>query len=222
MAASSAIRQPSTLVAKLAIIGLVGIFWQIALPSFVSGGHGRPSRALQARTQTRVDIFEGVPFFEAFVPKEDADDVLSQRTGDNVDGRVIECDIPLGVEFEEKDNGNIFVKDVDPQSNAYDQGVRPGAQLVMISATFGEEMWPTRNCGMTQFRTVLASRFGPTIKLALENEDQGFLGGLFKSSAPKEKKLSAEEEAAKIERLAGSFEEEEAKLKSKNMWNPFR
>jgi len=216
-------RRPSTLVAKLAVLGLATLLLKsVLLPTFVSSRGGGAVAPATRRTQMRVSIFDGfeLPDFD-WAPKEDAEEVLAARTGDNVNGRLVECDQPLGVEFREDDKGDIFVDAVDPNSDAFTRGVRPGAQLVMISATFGEEMWPTRNCGLTQFRTVLASRFGPTITLALENEERSFLDNFFGSGEKKEKKLSAEEEARKVKSLTSSFEEEEAKLKGKKMWNPF-
>merc|ERR1719382_551889 len=118
-------------------------------------------------------------------------------------------------------NARIYIKDVDSDSDAYAQGVRPGAQLVMVSATFGDEMWNARNVGMTQFQTVVKSRFGSTMKLALEKEDKGFLDGLFGFGAKQE----TEEDAVKKEQeLSSIFEQEEAKLAGKggNMWDVFR
>ena len=71
--------------------------------------------------------------------------------------RVVEVTIPLGIDFEERDGGDIYIKSVDKSSDAYAQGIRPGAQLVMISATFGDEMWNTRKASnTTQFRQCLA------------------------------------------------------------------
>ena len=129
--------------------------------------------------------------------------------------------MPLGIDFEERDGGDIYIKSVDKSSDAYAQGVRPGAQLVMISATFGDEMWNTRNVGLTQFFTVLNSRFGSTMKLALEKEDQSVLSAFMDAFAPKESVPELDEK--KQADLEAVFDEEEEKLKkSPGLWNPFR
>jgi hypothetical protein len=148
----------------------------------------------------------------------------SQREADESTSRLVECGLPLGIKFEEKDGGDIYIKEVDETSDAYSQGVRPGSQLVMVSATFGDEMWNTKKVGMTQFMTVLGSRFGSTVRLALEKENKQAAGGFWDSFAPKKPQTEAEkkEEAAKKANMAATFEEEEAKLADKNFWNPFR
>lgn len=128
--------------------------------------------------------------------------------------------MPLGIDFEERDGGDIYIKAVDKSSDAYAQGVRPGAQLVMISATFGDEMWNTRNVGLTQFFTVLNSRFGSTMKLALEKEDQNVLSAFMDAFAPAAKVEEVDEQKQKD--LEAMFDEEEEKLKkSPGLWNPF-
>ncbi len=133
--------------------------------------------------------------------------------------RTVEVSMPLGIEFEEKDGGDIYIKSVDKSSDAYAQGVRPGAQLVMISATFGDEMWNTRNVGLTQFFTVLNSRFGSTMKLALEKEDQNVLAAFMDAFKPAPPPEVDEKKQADLEAM---FDEEEEKLKkSPGLWNPF-
>ncbi|CAE7153182.1 unnamed protein product [Symbiodinium pilosum] len=133
--------------------------------------------------------------------------------------------MPLGVDFEERTGGDIYIKEVDKSSDAWAQGVRPGAQLVMISATFGDEMWNTQGVGMTQFLTVLNSRFGSSMKLALAKEDQNVLSAFldaFKGKAS-ESQGSPQEEERKQQNLEAIFDEEEEKLQNGGgMWNPFR
>jgi len=144
-----------------------------------------------------------------------------QSSGDAEDAsRVVEVSMPLGIDFEERDGGDIYIKAVDKSSDAYAQGVRPGAQLVMISATFGDEMWNTRNVGLTQFFTVLNSRFGSTMKLALEKEDQNVLAAFMDAFAPAAKVEEIDEQKQKD--LMAEFDQEEEKLKnSPGLWNPF-
>jgi len=195
--------------------------WHALFTAFVGGS----SNTSGSRMPARVNIFDFG--FEAVGGQElNKKEVgtKSQREADMATSRLVECSKPLGVQFEEKDGGDIYIKAVDPASDAYDQGVRAGAQLVMVSATFGDEMWNTKQVGMTQLMTVLNSRFGNTITLALEKENKAAAGGFFDQFAPKEPQTEADKQAEKNKKakMASTFEEEEAKLADKNFWNPFR
>mmetsp|Transcript_1715 Transcript_1715/g.2337 ORF Transcript_1715/g.2337 Transcript_1715/m.2337 type:complete len:182 (-) Transcript_1715:4-549(-) len=149
--------------------------------SFV--GPSTLSQARHPKTALQYSIFDGLPNLNPLSDGEEKDGqnpenrYSAREAGDA--SRVVEVDMPLGVEFEEKEERNIYVKSVDPSSDAFAKGVRPGAQLVMVSATFGDEMWPTREVGMTQLSTVIRSRFGSTMKLALEKEDRNILQSFF-------------------------------------------
>jgi hypothetical protein len=176
---------------------------------------------VESRTQLQVDIFGGFRLPE--IPKQNLNDpdagTNAAREADEATSRLIEVNMPLGIAFEEKGGGDIYIKEVDEASDAFAQGVRPGAQLVMVSATFGDDMWNARGVGMTQLNTVIKSRFGATIKLALEKENESFLDNFFGAF----KKASDPEAEAKMEaKMTSVFDEEEEKLKDKNMWNPFR
>ncbi|CAE8589353.1 unnamed protein product [Polarella glacialis] len=180
------------------------------------GSPGPSDAARTSRTSLRVNMFES---FSNLVSKNiggnggENDEELNTRSSRTVDesrARVVEVDMPLGVEFEEKSGGDIYIKAVDKDSDAWDKGVRSGAQLVMVSATFGDEMWTTRKVGMTQFTTVVKSRFGSTIKLALEKEDQNVISSFLAAwSKPKESEEKAQQRQKKLESV---FEEEERKL----------
>lgn len=206
----------------LAVAGL-----RVTLPAFVPMGRGRAAN----RTALRVNMFEGFQNLVKFGNSEPDPQELNTRSARQADestSRVVEVNMPLGVQFEEKERGDIYIKSVDKNSDAWEQGVRPGAQLVMVSATFGDEMWNTRRVGMTQLMTVVNSRFGSTMKLALEKEDKNLLNTFFEAFsqvAPKESQADVDKKQKKLESV---FEEEERKLKEKdplagvNGWNPFR
>merc|ERR1719198_196319 len=169
----------------------------------------------------KVNLFEGLPSIN-FGEKFDAEEAgtRSARLADTENSRLVECNMPLGVGFEERNGGDIYIKSVDPDSDAYAQGVRPGAQLSMISATFGDEMWNAERVGMTQFMTVLNSRFGSTISLALKKEDSNFIQSFFDSLTPK--KPETAEDKKKQANLQAEFEATEKALEDKSFWNPFR
>uniref|UniRef100_A0A7S1WRY9 PDZ domain-containing protein n=1 Tax=Alexandrium catenella TaxID=2925 RepID=A0A7S1WRY9_ALECA len=213
-------RRRSTTAATLAAALLAVICCHAVLDAFV-GLHPSATRA-PTKVPMRVNIFEGLPKFPSMGGEQDPEEVgtRSAREADESTSRLVEVNMPLGIEFEERSGGDIYCKTVDPASDAFSQGVRPGAQLVMVSATFGDEMWNARGVGMTQLMTVVNSRFGATMKLALEKEDKSFLSSFMEAfAAPK---VSSEDAAKKEKKLSSVFEEEEAKLQNKEFWNPFR
>uniref|UniRef100_A0A7S3HSD3 PDZ domain-containing protein n=1 Tax=Spumella elongata TaxID=89044 RepID=A0A7S3HSD3_9STRA len=172
---------------------------------------GRPA----PKTALRYNIFENPFDFDSGADSLNPDEVgtLSQKQVDG-ESREVECRLPLGVQFEERDGGDIYIKTVAQDSDAFSQGVRPGAQLTMISATFGDEMWQARKVGMVQFQTVLNSRFGSTIKLALAKESKNFLTDFFSSLAPAPAPMTAK----KQESLMSEFERQEKDLEGKNFF----
>lgn len=212
-------RRSSKIASVVALTLLVLAVHFVVQVAFVSGPVERARRS--THTQTRVSIFDGLPelSFDFGGGKERADEPLSARTAQNVNGRVVEVNLPLGITFEEREAGNIYIKAVDPSSDAYKKGVRPGAQLVMVSAVFGDELWTTRNVGMTQVQTVIQSRFGQTIELALENEDQNIVSSFLSSILPKPDTRSEAERKAKNQNLQQQFEAAEAKLQEKGKIN---
>jgi len=186
---------------------------------------GGPNATTTPQVPARVNIFDfNLPTVggQELDPSEVG--TKSQREADESNSRLVEISLPLGIRFEEKDGGDIYVKAVDESSDAYAQGIRPGAQVAMVSATFGDEMWQAEKVGMTQYMNVVNSRFGNTIRLALKNEDKNVLGGFLDQFKPKKPQTEAEKvaEAQKQANMASAFEKEEARLADKNFWNPFR
>ena len=66
---------------------------------------------------------------------------------------------PLGAVLEEDSEGNIFVQSVAPGGAAKQSGqVKAGDQVVMCSATFGNQLWSTRNVGLSSIMTAIRVR----------------------------------------------------------------
>jgi len=189
--------------------------------AFLCVGAGSRAACRSSLVQRRWSIFHGFDLPGVNAKPLNPDDVgtRSQREVDG-SGRRVECSLPLGVEFEERDGGDIYIKSVEHGTDAWEHGVRPGAHLTMVSATFGDEMWTTRKVGMSQFMTVLNSRFGATISLALEQEDQRVLQTIYAAETHRQHK--AKEDRKREASMAGAFEREEAKLQNKGMWNLLR
>jgi len=211
----------SLLARSVAAAALAALCWSASLRAldFALAGAAAGARA-PSQVQRRYSIFDGINLPSVGGPEQDPDEVgtRSQREVDS-GARLVECSLPLGIEFEEKDGGDIYIKNVEQGTDAWEQGVRPGAHLTMLSATFGDEMWSARKVGMTQFYQTLNSRFGNTISLALEKENQNVLSSFFASFAPKPE---TEEDKKRKANMGDVFEREEAKLQDKSFWNPFR
>mmetsp|Transcript_71038 Transcript_71038/g.186255 ORF Transcript_71038/g.186255 Transcript_71038/m.186255 type:complete len:223 (-) Transcript_71038:198-866(-) len=212
-------RRPRRSLLAAAALGAVCLNSALEGAFSLTGKAAQPAaRAATSRTQMQYNLFE-LPNFGGEKFDEEEASTRSARVADTANSRLVEVYLPLGINFEERNGGDIYIKDVDPESDAYDQGVRGGAQLVMVSATFGDEMWNAKKVGMTQFMTVLNSRFGSTIQLALEKEDSNFIQSFFASLVPKN---SPKADAAKQASMKSVFQQEEEKLREKNFWSPFR
>ena len=94
--------------------------------------------------------------------------------------------------------------------------VKEGDIVTMCSATFGNEMWSTRGVGLARVLAAIRVRAGSTVKLALENPDEGK-----RKAALTAKQVKAANEAriaaqAKKDRLLSELEKDELKLKKGN------
>jgi len=222
MALTMAASRRSSNGSAVAVVFLAFVGWHAVFVAFVGGS----PKTTASRVPARVNIFGD--FNLPSIGGQDVDKeelgTRSARVADEANSRVVECALPLGLKFEEKDGGDIYIKAVDESSDAYFQGIRPGAQVVMVSNTFGDEMLSTKNVRMTQFLQVLQSRFGNTVRLALEKENKQAASNFWEQFAPKKPQTEAEkkQEAQRNANMAATFEEEEAKLADKNFWNPFR
>ena len=84
--------------------------------------------------------------------------------------RVIELKKPLGVVLDQDDRGNVYVSQLAPMGNAARTGaVSEGDIVVMCSATFGDQLWSTRGCGLPRVLKAIKVRAGPTVTLVLES-----------------------------------------------------
>lgn len=81
----------------------------------------------------------------------------------------------LGLKFRETFGKAILIDKIIPNTEAArlkQQGkINEGDEVVMVSATFGNEMWSARNIGKYRLEKSLAVRQGMTVSLVLENPD---------------------------------------------------
>merc|ERR1719472_391908 len=83
--------------------------------------------------------------------------------------------LQLGLKFKESFGKAVYIDKILPGSQAArleKQGkLKKGDEVVMVSATFGDEMWSSRGIGKQRLEKSIAVRQGQTIKFALEASD---------------------------------------------------
>eukprot|EP00930_Biecheleria_cincta_P040633 TRINITY_DN27833_c0_g1_i1.p1 TRINITY_DN27833_c0_g1~~TRINITY_DN27833_c0_g1_i1.p1 ORF type:complete len:578 (-),score=93.64 TRINITY_DN27833_c0_g1_i1:54-1787(-) len=90
--------------------------------------------------------------------------------------QTIKCQNVSRIQFEEKGGGDICIKQVDFNGEAFSLGIRAGMHVVEVSCAYGNDLWDTRNIGMAQFRAMLASRSEPGVAFTLETEEKPVMG----------------------------------------------
>ncbi|GLI69994.1 hypothetical protein VaNZ11_014727 [Volvox africanus] len=148
----------------------------------------------------------GAPFVVASTPKALARrNVLVQaqagiKTGPaatTIEEEYIELDLPkpLGFKFARGNDGGAYIIDVNPKLGNVDLRVQPGDKIVMISASFGSEVWKAENFGQIMY--AIRTRSG-TVYMKLKRN----FGDL---SALEEDGLDAAEKMWKKERAGGNY-----------------
>ena len=121
--------------------------------------------------------------------------------------------LQLGLKFRESFGKAVYIDAILPGSQAArleKQGkLRKGDEVVMVSATFGDEMWSSRGIGKQRLEKSIAVRQGQTIKFVLEASDD--------NSKAKKKALAEKlkKEQAMTSRLQAELAKEVDAAKSK-------
>ena len=112
----------------------------------------------------------------------------------------------LGLKFRESFGKGVYIDKILPNTEAArlkQQGkISEGDEVVMVSATFGDELWSARGIGKQRLEKSIAVRQGMNIKLVLE----GSSGDDKKRKEMAAKAANAEK--AKIARLQAKLESE--------------
>ena len=125
--------------------------------------------------------------------------------------------LQLGLKFRESFGKAVYIDAILPGSQAArleKQGkLRKGDEVVMVSATFGDEMWSSRGIGKQRLEKSIAVRQGQTIKFVLEASDD--------NSKAKKKALAEKlkKEQAMTSRLQAELAKEVDAAKSKPKGN---
>ena len=72
--------------------------------------------------------------------------------------RMVTVTKPLGILLEEDKNGDVFVAELAPGSNAAKVGVVVGDRVAMVSATFGNDMWSAQGAGLGRVKRAIEVR----------------------------------------------------------------
>ena len=112
----------------------------------------------------------------------------------------------LGLKFRQSFGNSIYIDKVIPGTEAdrlkKSGQLKEGDEVVMVSATFGDELWSARGIGKQRLEKSIAVRQGMNIKLVLEGSS---------SDDKKRKEMAAKAanaEKAKIARLQAKLEGE--------------
>ena len=74
---------------------------------------------------------------------------------------------PLGMLLEEDEDRNVFVAEIAAGSNAADTDIQENDRIVMVSSTFGDEMWPAAGEGLGKIMFLIKSRAGDEVTLCV-------------------------------------------------------
>ena len=125
--------------------------------------------------------------------------------------------LQLGLQFRESFGKAVYIDKILPNSEAArleKQGqIKKGDEIVMVSATFGDEMWSARGVGKYRLEKSIAVRQGMTISFVVKGQGKGGEKAM-KAMVEKQKKeadrvtrlqkqLTAEVEAEKKKGLFG-------------------
>ena len=131
--------------------------------------------------------------------------------------RVVELRMPFGMELDEDQEGNVYVKEILPKSFAEKSGkVFVGDRVAMVQAVFGEDMWSVRGAGLTRVVSCIKLRNRKPTKLvfeaATEAEEKKRRAIAYAEASEEEKKRQA---AKAVELLSAMNEEDKNLLKKR-------
>ena len=126
-------------------------------------------------------LFVSAPFAEESSKRREALSFRSARTGDRKvtfrKPNTATEGLRLGLKFRESFGKAVYIDKILPGTEAArlekDGKIRCGDEIVMVSATFGDEMWSARGVGKYRLEKSIAVRQGATISFVVENSDDG-------------------------------------------------
>ena len=84
--------------------------------------------------------------------------------------------LQLGLKFKESTGKAVVIDKILPNTEAArletEGKIKPGDEVTMVSATFGDEMWSARGVGKYRLEKSIAVRQGMTISFVFESSDK--------------------------------------------------
>ncbi|CAN0352872.1 unnamed protein product [Ascophyllum nodosum] len=140
----------------------------------------------------------------------------ARKVGPN--DRVVELRKPIGLVLEEDEQGNVYIVEILPGSNASrNKQVNVGDKIAFVSATFGEEIWSAKGVGLNRVRSAIKLRQGPIVKLVLETTKEGQQKMERDAAKLKKQQDAKEDEEVKRNRLLEELDED-TKTQKKKPW----
>lgn len=128
--------------------------------------------------------------------------------------------LTLGLKFRESFGKAVYIDQILPNTEAARLEkagkLKKGDEVVMVSATFGNEMWSARGIGKYRLEKSIAVRQGMTIDFVLESSDDQ------NKAARKKEAERAKAEAEKMSRLQAQLTKEVEEDKKEFSQNPFK
>jgi len=126
--------------------------------------------------------------------------------------RVIELLMPIGLELDEDEEKNVYVKSIEKNGRAERTGmVFVGDRIAMASATFGDDMWSCRGVGLSRVMTTIRMRNTKPVKLVLEApseaEEKKRRAIAFAEASEEEKKIAQEKADQLLAEMAAEDKE---------------
>jgi len=123
--------------------------------------------------------------------------------------------LQLGLVFRESFGKGVFIDKIIPGTQADNLKkagkLKEGDEIVMVSATFGGEMWSARNIGKQRLEKSIAVRQGMTIDFVVESPDAG---GLLARKKANDAAIAEQKKMSRLQaQLTAEVEEENKKGK---------
>lgn len=109
------------------------------------------------------DVFTNGFVLNNGAPSRSATTIFRHRAHDVVE---IELERPLGITVQETGSGAVFV--LSAREHALEKGVKVGDVVIGISGIFGDDIWNTRDAGVSRVQSLIRSRDSDFVTLRLE------------------------------------------------------
>merc|ERR1719231_14692 len=185
-----------TSVVMLAILGLTCILGLLDNnPTAITPLYTLPNMQIQKTSGTSLNMAKANVKNDAYTRQ------LRSARKAGADDRVVELKKPMGLELDEDEDGNVYVKAITKGGRADKSGVVfVGDRVAMVSATFGEDLWNSRGVGLTRVLSTIKVRNTKPVTMVLEATNE---------ADEKKRRAIAFAEASEAEKKAAQQKQDE-------------